>query len=156
MLVCANAKEPLAHHFKSSHLLDAFWVEVLKLQPVHEQHLADKPTGGDGEATLVEDHERHHVPAGRAWHGLIGGGDLLDGLVEGRHLARLNETKELLAGDVGTRPVRHQDDEVSGELETQAAAVMWMRKNLELKGQARGRKEADGKRSPEPALDARF
>jgi hypothetical protein len=43
------------------------------------------------------------------------------------------------------RPVRHHDDEVSGEPETQAAATTWMRKNSELKGQARGRKEADGK-----------
>jgi hypothetical protein len=33
--------------------------------------------------------------------------------------------------------------------------VMWMRKNSELKG-ARGRKEANGKQNPKPALDARF
>jgi hypothetical protein len=38
----------------------------------------------------------------------------------------------------------------------QAAAAMWMRKNSKLKGQARGRKEANGKQSPEPAHDARF
>jgi hypothetical protein len=44
----------------------------------------------------VEGHERHHVPAGRAWHGLVGGDDPLDSLGEGRQLARLNETKELL------------------------------------------------------------
>jgi hypothetical protein len=31
-----------------------------------------------------------------------------------------------------------------------------MQKNSELKGQARERKEADEKQSPEPALDARF
>jgi hypothetical protein len=105
---------------------------------------------------LVEDHERHHVPAGRAWHGLIGGDDSLDSLGEGRQLARLNETKEVLAVDVGARPVRHHDGEISGEPETQTAAATWMRKNSELKGQARGRKEADGKQSPEPALDARF
>jgi hypothetical protein len=129
---------------------------VLKLQPVREQHPADKPTGANGEAALVEVHERHHVPTGRAWHGLISEDDPLDGLGERRQLARVNETKELLAGNVGARPVRHHDDEVSGEPETQAVAVMWMRKNSELKGQARGRKEADGKQSPEPALDARF
>jgi hypothetical protein len=33
---------------------------------------------------------------------------------------------------------------------------MWMRNNSELKGQARGRKEANGKQSPEPALDTWF
>jgi hypothetical protein len=71
-------------------------------------------------------------------------------------MARLNETNELLAGDVGARPVRHCDDEALGELEVRATTALWMRKNSELKGQARGRKEADGKQSPEPALDARF
>jgi hypothetical protein len=104
----------------------------------------------------MEYHKRHHVPAGRAWHGLIGGNDPFDDLGEGRQLARLNETKELLAGDVGACPVRHHVGEVSSELETQAAATMWMQKNSELKGQARERKEADEKQSPEPALDAWF
>jgi hypothetical protein len=32
------------------------------------------------------------------WHGLIGGDDPLDGLGEGRQLARLNKTKELARG----------------------------------------------------------
>jgi hypothetical protein len=104
----------------------------------------------------VEGHERHHVPAGRAWHGLFAGDDPLDSLGEGRQLARLNETKELLAGDVGVHPARHYDGEVSSELGTQAAAAMWMRKNSELKGQARGRKEVNGKDSPEPTHDAWF
>jgi hypothetical protein len=92
----------------------------------------------------------------RAWHGLVGGDDPFDGLGEGRQLARLNETKELLVGDVGARPVRHHDGEVSGELGTQAAATLWVRKNSELKGRAREREEADEEQSPEPALDARF
>jgi hypothetical protein len=34
--------------------------------------------------------------------------------------------------------------------------VVWMRKNSKLKGQARERKEADEKQSPEPVLDVRF
>jgi hypothetical protein len=55
--------------------------------------------------------------------------------------------EELLAGDVGARPVRHYDGKVSGKLEMQAAAAMWMQKNSELKGQARERKEAEEKRS---------
>jgi hypothetical protein len=42
----------------------------------------------------VEDHERHHVPAGRARHGLAGGDDPFNGLGEGRQLARLNETND--------------------------------------------------------------
>jgi hypothetical protein len=74
----------------------------------------------------MEGHERQHVPQRRARHRLISGDDPLEGLGEGRQLARLNETKELLAGDIGARPVRHHDGEVSGELETQATAVMWM------------------------------
>jgi hypothetical protein len=64
--------------------------------------------------------------------------------------------KELLAGDSEARPARHRAGKVSGELGTQAAAAMWRRKNLELKGQARGRMEVNGKQSPEPALNARF
>jgi hypothetical protein len=43
-----------------------------------------------------------------------------------------------------------------GELEVRAAVALQMRKNSELKGQAQGRKEADRKQGPEPALDARF
>jgi hypothetical protein len=52
-----DAEEPLAHRFKDSHLLDAVRVEVLKLQPIREQHPTDKPAGGDGEAALMEGHE---------------------------------------------------------------------------------------------------
>jgi hypothetical protein len=55
-------------------------------------------------------------------------------------LARLDETKELLAKDVGAHPVRHHGGEVSGELETQAVVALWMRKNSELKGRARERR----------------
>jgi hypothetical protein len=60
----------------------------------------------------VEDHERHHIPIGRVSHGLVGGDDPFDGLGEGRQLARLNEMKELLTGDVGAHPVRHLGGEV--------------------------------------------
>jgi hypothetical protein len=56
----------------------------------------DKPAGGDREAALVEDHKRH---------GLIDGDNPFNGFGEGRQLARLNETEELLAGDVRARPV---------------------------------------------------
>jgi hypothetical protein len=125
--------------------LDAVRVEVLELQPIREQHSSDEPVGGDKKAALMEGHERHHVPAGRAWHGLVGGDDPLDSLSEGRQLARLNETKELLTGDIGAHPARHHAGEVSGELGTQATVVMWRPKNSELKGQARGRKEANRK-----------
>jgi hypothetical protein len=40
-------------------------------------------------------------------------------------LARLNKTKELLAGDVGTRPVRHLVDEVLDGLQVRAAMAQW-------------------------------
>jgi hypothetical protein len=91
---------------------------MLELQLVREQHSSDESAGGDGEAALVEGHERHHVPPGRAWHGLIGGDDPLNSLGEGWQLARLNETKELLAGDSGAHPARHHASEASGELGT--------------------------------------
>jgi hypothetical protein len=43
MPVRADAKKPFAHHFKGGHLLDVVRDEVLKLQPVREQHPADEP-----------------------------------------------------------------------------------------------------------------
>jgi hypothetical protein len=121
--VGSDAKVPLAHRFECGHLLDVVRVEVLELQPVREQYPANEPVGGDGEAALMEGHERHHIPRGRTRHGLIGGNDLLDDVGEGRNLALLNETEELLVGDIGARLVRHHDGEVLGELETQAMAV---------------------------------
>jgi hypothetical protein len=47
-------------------------------------------------------------------------------------------------GDIGMRPVRHHDSEVLGELEAQAAAVLWMQKNSECKGKVREEEEVDG------------
>jgi hypothetical protein len=135
----ANAEVPLAHRFKGCHILDVVRVQVLELQPVREQHPTDKSTGGDGEATLVEGHERHNIPRGRARHGLVGGNDLLNDIGEGRKLARLHKANELLVGNVGAHPVRHHGGEVSGGLKTQAAVVLWVRKNSELKGRARER-----------------
>jgi hypothetical protein len=35
---------------------------VLELQPILKQHSADELTGGDGEAAVMEGHERHHEP----------------------------------------------------------------------------------------------
>jgi hypothetical protein len=41
---------------------------VLELQPICEQHPTDEPAGGEGEAALVEGHERHHISLGGvAW-----------------------------------------------------------------------------------------
>jgi hypothetical protein len=88
----------------------------LELQPVRKQHPADESTGGDGEAALVEGHEPHHIPRGRARHRLVGGDDPLDDVSEGRKLAHLDKTEELLVGNVGTRLVRHYGGEVSGGL----------------------------------------
>jgi hypothetical protein len=141
----ADAKVLLAHHFEGGHLLDVVRVHVLELQPVREQHPADEPTGRDREAALVEDHERHHIPRGRVQHGLVGGDNPLDGVGEGRKLARLDKTEELLVRDVGARPVRHHGGEVSGGLEAQAAAVLWMRTNSKRKGRVREEEEEDGK-----------
>jgi hypothetical protein len=52
-----DSEVPLAHCFERHHLLDAVRVEVLELKPILEQHPADEPTGGDGEAALMEGHE---------------------------------------------------------------------------------------------------
>jgi hypothetical protein len=59
-------------------------------------------------------------------------------------------------GDVGARPVRHHCGEVLGRLEAQVAMMLWMWRNSECKGRVREKKEADIRKSPEPALDARF
>jgi hypothetical protein len=37
--------------------LDVVRVEVLQLEPVHEEDVVDEPPGGDREAALVEGHE---------------------------------------------------------------------------------------------------
>jgi hypothetical protein len=85
-----------------------------------------------------------HTPLG-ARHGLVGGDNPLDGIGEGRKLARLDEIEELLVGDVGVRPVRHPGGEVLSGLKVQATARLWMRKNSERKGKVRDQEEADGK-----------
>jgi hypothetical protein len=59
-------------------------------------------------------------------------------------------------GDIGARPVRHCDDEVLGELEAQAEAVLWMRMNSECEGQVREEEEVGGETKYRAALDARF
>jgi hypothetical protein len=46
-------------------------------------------------------------------------------------LAHLDETKELLAGHVGARPVRHRGNEVSGGLEAQEKVALRMRESPE-------------------------
>jgi hypothetical protein len=51
-------------------------------------------------------------------------------------LSCLDKTEELLAGNVGARPVQHRDGGVLDGLEEQAAAALRMRKNLECRGQA--------------------
>jgi hypothetical protein len=61
-----------------------------------------------------------------ARHGLVAGNLPLDNGGEHRKLARLNETKELLAGNVGVCLVRHRDGGVSGGLEAQEAVALQM------------------------------
>jgi hypothetical protein len=103
--------------------LDVVRVEMLELQPVCEQHSSDESAGGDGEVALVEGHEQHHVPPGRAWHGFVSRDDTFNGLDEGRQLARHNNTKKLLTGDGGAHPTRHCAGEVLGEPGTRATEV---------------------------------
>jgi hypothetical protein len=138
--VHTDAEEPLTHRFKSGHLLDVVRVEVLELQPVREQHPTDEPDGGHGEAALVEDHERYHIPTGRAWHRLVGGYDPSKASVRGgswpastRRRSCSRETLECVQFDIATA-------KSWGELEVQAATTLWMRKNSELKGLAQERR----------------
>jgi hypothetical protein len=143
-LVGADAKVPLANRFKCGPLLEVVWVEVLELQPVRKQHHANEPVGADGEAALVEGHERHLIPLGRARHGLVGGDDPLDGVGEGRKLARLDQTEELLMGDIGACPIRHHNDEVLGELKRRQWRCCGCGRTRSAKGQVREEEEADG------------
>jgi hypothetical protein len=59
-------------------------------------------------------------------------------------LAHLDKTKELLARNVGARPVRHRGSGVLGGLEAQGAVAPRMRKNSERRGQVQVEEE-DGK-----------
>jgi hypothetical protein len=79
----------------------------------------------------VEGHERHHEPLWGARHGLIAGNLPLHGDGERRKLDRLDETEELLAGNVGACPVQHHGGGVSGGLEAQEAMALRMRKSSE-------------------------
>jgi hypothetical protein len=94
------------------------------LEPVLERDTTDELTGRDGEAALVEGHERHHKSLRGARHGLIAGNLPLYGGGEQRKLARLDETEEMLARYIEASPVRHRGGGVSGWLETQKAAAL--------------------------------
>jgi hypothetical protein len=98
-----------------SHLLDVVRVEVLQLEPILEENSTDEPPDGDGEAALMQGHERDHKPLG-ARHGLVAGNLPLHGDGERRKLAGIDETKQLLAGHVGARLVRHRGSGVSSGL----------------------------------------
>jgi hypothetical protein len=93
----------------------------------------------------VEVHERHHIPLGGGRHRLITGNPPLHGVGERRELAHLDKTKELLTGDIRARPIRHHGSEVLGGLEAQAAVLLRMWKNSNLRGQAREEEEEEGK-----------
>jgi hypothetical protein len=92
----------------------------------------------------VEGHERHHVPLG-ARHRLVAGNPPLDGIGEWRKLACLDKTEELLAGDIGARPIRHQGNEVLSGLEAQVATLLRMRKSSEHREQVREEEEEEEK-----------
>jgi hypothetical protein len=57
--------------------------------------------------------------------------------------------KELLAGDVGARPVRHLVGEVLDRLQARAVTTLWTRKNSEHGGRAWEEEEAEGKAKPQ-------
>jgi hypothetical protein len=79
-----------------------------------------------------------------ARHGLVAENLPLDGSGERRKLPCLDETEELLAGNVGACPVRHCCGRVSGGLEPQEAVALQMRKSSESGMRVR-EEEDDGK-----------
>jgi hypothetical protein len=149
-----DSQVPLTHHLERRHLLDAIRVEMLQLEPVLEENSADEPLGRDGEAVLVEGHERDHEPLGRARHGLVAGHPPLHGGGERRKLVRLDETKQLLTGHIGVRRVRHRGGGVSGGLKAQEVVALRMQKSTG--SGVRARKKIIGKQSPELVPDMRF
>jgi hypothetical protein len=78
-------------------------------------------------------------------HRLVAGNPPLDDVGEWRKLARLDKTEELLAGNIGARPIRHRGSKVLGGLEAQAAVLSRMRKISERKGRVREEEEEDRK-----------
>jgi hypothetical protein len=69
-----------------------------------------------------------------ARHRLIARNPPPDGVGEWRKLDRLDKTEELLAGDIGARPIQQHDSEVLSRLEAQAVALLQMRKILKHRG----------------------
>jgi hypothetical protein len=128
---------------------------MLQLEAVLEEDPTDESPGGDGEAALVEGHERDHESLGRAWHGLITRHLPLHGGGEWRELARLDETKQLLAGHIGSRPVQHRSSRVPGGLEAQEVAALRMWKSAGSVMRAQGKKTM-GRKVPDPVPDARI
>jgi hypothetical protein len=88
-----NSQVPLTHHLERCHLLDAIRVELLQVEAVLEEDSTNEAPGGDGEAALVEGHERDHIPPGRARHGLVAGHLPLHGGGEWRKLTGLDKAK---------------------------------------------------------------
>jgi hypothetical protein len=64
-------------------------------------------------------------------------------------LARLDQTEELLVGDIGARPVRHRDGEVLGELKYKQQRCCGCGRTRSAKGKnARGRRSRWGGKVP--------
>jgi hypothetical protein len=125
--------------------LDVVQVEVLQLEALLEEDSTDESFGGDGEAALVEGHERDHESLVRARHGLIPGHLPIHGGSEWRELARLDEMKQLLAGHVGPRLVRHHNGGVSGGLVVQEVVVLWLQKSAERDSSAEEENDGEAK-----------
>jgi hypothetical protein len=109
--------------------LDVVRVEVLQLEAVLKKDSLDELPSGDGEAALVEGHEREHIPPRQARHKLVAGHLPLHGGGKWRELTGLDEAKQLLTRHVGSRPVRHHSGEVLGGPVMQAVVALRMRKS---------------------------
>jgi hypothetical protein len=117
--------------------LDVVRIEVLQLKTVLVEDPPDEPPDGDGEAALVESHERDDVPLGQAWHGLLPGHLSLHGGGEWRELSGIDKAVQHLEGHVGPRPFQHDGGKLSNELAVRAVTVLRVQGRKESKMQER-------------------
>lgn len=105
----ANSQVSLAQSLDRRHLLGTIQVEVLELHPVFRM---DESLGLNGEAALVERHERDDITLRWVRHYFVPGHSPLLGVGKRGQLPGGDTAKDR-AGHAGMRPVRHGDGGLS-------------------------------------------